>query len=121
MMLVLVSFPMMDTIAAIWRRIRDHKPIMRPDRSHLHHKLLNLGFEKRNALYIVSGIQILICITVILSTFLEKSMAAILLAVALAFMTCFFAVIHYTNRAVLRKIREKSEFIPEEQAGIPEA
>lgn len=121
MMLVLVSFPMMDTIAAIWRRIRDHKPIMRPDRSHLHHKLLNLGFEKRNALYIVSGIQILICITVILSTFLEKSMAAILLAVALAFMTCFFAVIHYTNRAVLRKIREKSEFIPEEQARIPEA
>ncbi|MFA6855868.1 MAG: MraY family glycosyltransferase, partial [Treponema sp.] len=40
-MLVLVSIPMMDTIAAIWRRLRDHRPIMSADRAHLHHKLLN--------------------------------------------------------------------------------
>ena len=33
MMIVLVSFPLFDTIAAIWRRIRDHRPIMSPDKS----------------------------------------------------------------------------------------
>ena len=116
MMLVIVSFPMMDTIAAIWRRIRDHKPIMSPDKSHLHHKLLNLGFTKVQALFMVIGIQSLICMTVVLSTFLDKEKAAILLGVAYVFMIGFFSVIHYTNRAVLKKIRSNTEFIPEEQA-----
>lgn len=120
MMLVIVSFPMMDTIAAIWRRLRDHHPIMSPDRSHLHHKLLNLGFSKKQALYMLFGIQSLICVTIILSTFLEKEKAAILLGVALGFMICFFAVIHYTNRAVLKKIESNSEFLSESLANKTE-
>lgn len=120
MMLVIVSFPMMDTIAAIWRRLRDHHPIMSPDRSHLHHKLLNLGFSKKQALYMLFGIQLLICITIVLSTFLEKEKAAILLGVALGFMICFFAIIHYTNRAVLKKIESNSEFLSENLANKTE-
>lgn len=120
MMLVIVSFPMMDTIAAIWRRLRDHHPIMSPDRSHLHHKLLNLGFSKKQALYMLFGIQLLICITIILSTFLEKEKAAILLGVAFGFMICFFAIIHYTNRAVLKKIESNSEFLSENLANKTE-
>lgn len=120
MMLVIVSFPMMDTIAAIWRRLRDHHPIMSPDRSHLHHKLLNLGFSKKQALYMLFGIQLLICITIVLSTFLEKEKAAILLGVAFGFMICFFAIIHYTNRAVLKKIESNSEFLSENLANKTE-
>lgn len=120
MMLVIVSFPMMDTIAAIWRRLRDHHPIMSPDRSHLHHKLLNLGFSKKQALYMLFGIQLLICITIVLSTFLEKENAAILLGVAFGFMICFFAIIHYTNRAVLKKIESNSEFLSENLANKTE-
>lgn len=116
MMLVIVSFPMLDTIAAIWRRIRDHKPIMSPDKSHLHHKLLNLGFTKVQALFMVLGIQALICMTVVLSVYLETIKASILLGVAYLFMIGFFSVIHYTNRAVLKKVKEKTEFLSEDQA-----
>ena len=105
MMIVLVSFPLFDTIAAIWRRIRDHRPIMSPDKLHLHHKLLNLGFTKVQALIIVILIQILICMTVVFSTYLGRLKATAMLLIALLFMTGFFTVIHYTNRAVLRKIR----------------
>ena len=108
-MLVIVSFPMLDTIAAIWRRIRDHRPVMSPDRLHLHHKLLNLGFSKRNALIMVLLIQILICTTVVLSSYMEKEKGIILLAVAYLFMISFYCVIHYTNRAVLQKIRLENE------------
>ena len=108
-MLVIVSFPMIDTIAAIWRRIRDHRPIMSPDRLHLHHKLLNLGFSKKHALYTVLSLQSLLCCTVILSIFIEKYRATLLLSVAYAFMICFFSFIHFTNRAVLRKIRLENE------------
>lgn len=108
-MLVIVSFPMLDTIAAIWRRIRDHRPVMSPDRLHLHHKLLNLGFSKQNALIMILLIQLLICTTVILSGDMEKEKGSILLAVAYLFMIGFYCVIHYTNRAVLQKIRLENE------------
>lgn len=105
LMLVIVSFPMMDTIAAIWRRLRDHRPIMSPDKSHLHHKLLNLGFDKVHALIIVISIQILICVTVYVSLFLERKYSIAILIIAYLFMIGFFSVIHFTNYAVIRKIK----------------
>lgn len=108
-MLVIVAFPMMDTIAAIWRRLRDHRPIMSPDRFHLHHKLLNIGFNKVQALFMVMGIQILICITVYLSTLMPTDFSIPILIIAYLFMIGFFTVMHYTNRAVLRKIRLENE------------
>ena len=89
---------------------------MSPDKSHLHHKLLNLGFTKVQALFMVLGIQVLICMTVVLSVYLETIKASILLAVAYLFMIGFFSVIHYTNRAVLKKVKEKTEFLSEDQA-----
>jgi UDP-GlcNAc:undecaprenyl-phosphate GlcNAc-1-phosphate transferase len=58
-MIVITSFPVFDTIAAIWRRIRDKRPIMSPDRAHLHHKLLNIGYTKKQALHLIVFIQTL--------------------------------------------------------------
>lgn len=107
--LVIVSFPMIDTFAAIWRRIRDHRPIMSPDRLHLHHKLLNIGYSKKHALYIVISIQVLLALTTILSIFLDKYKASILLFIAYLFMIMFFSFIHFTNRAVLKKARIENE------------
>lgn len=109
MMLVVVSFPMLDTIAAIWRRLRDHRSIMSPDRLHLHHKLLNLGFSKKTALITVLCIQFLISGSAILSAFVNKSVGFFILIFAYLFMIGFFSVIHYTNRAVLKKIRIDNE------------
>ena len=54
-------------------------------------------------------IQILICTTVVLSSYMEKEKGIILLAVAYLFMISFYCVIHYTNRAVLQKIRLENE------------
>src|SRR5690606_30816831 len=47
-----------DTCLAIWRRIRNGRPIGQADREHLHHRLLALGLSHRDAvlvLYIASG------------------------------------------------------------------
>lgn len=109
-MLVLVSFPMLDTVAAIWRRIRDHRPIMSPDRLHLHHKLLNIGFTKEHALYFVCAIQVVICIIVILAVRITSSnQARILLIIAYCLMIGFFGLIHYINRAALRRITKENQ------------
>lgn len=102
-MLVITAFPVFDTVAAIWRRLRDKKPIMSPDRSHLHHKLLNMGYSKKSALYLIVFIQILLCISVLISYFLGAKKGSALLLESFAFMVLFFAIIHYTNRSVTLK------------------
>ncbi len=102
-MLILTAFPVFDTIAAIWRRLRDKRPIMSPDRSHLHHKLLNIGYTKRQALRLIVFIQTLLCTMVILSFFIGKLKGTAMLLEGFIFMVIFFSVIHYTNRAINRK------------------
>ena len=106
----LAAFPIFDTIAAIWRRIRDKRPIMSPDKSHLHHKLLNLGYTKPGTLYLVVFIQLLLCSLVIISYLLGTYKGMMVLLLTLFFVTLFFTFIHYTNQAILkRKSMEESE------------
>lgn len=107
-MVVLTAFPVFDTIAAIWRRIRDRRPIMSPDRAHLHHKLLNMGYSKQHALYLIVFIQSLLCAATVVSYFLGTAKGATLLLEAFIFMVLFFAFIHYTNRSVMLK-QQKEE------------
>ena len=109
-MLVITAFPVFDTIAAIWRRIRDKRPIMSPDRSHLHHKLLNMGYSKYTALYLLCFLQFLLCGSVIISYFLGAMRGMALLLESITFIILFFSFVHYTNRAVmLKKQKEEAE------------
>lgn len=108
-MIVITSFAVFDTIAAIWRRIRDKKPIMEGDRSHLHHKLLNMGYTKKSALYLIVFLQILLCISVIVSYYLGTMKGMALLLESFSFMVLFFSIIHYTNRRVMLKKNEEIE------------
>lgn len=108
-MVILASFPIFDTIAAIWRRLRDKRPIMSPDKMHLHHKFLNLGYTQKQTLFIILGVQILLCACVSLSIFLEKFRGTVFLVEAFIFMIIFFSIMHYTNRSVLRKQNNEKE------------
>ncbi|MBP5199605.1 MAG: undecaprenyl/decaprenyl-phosphate alpha-N-acetylglucosaminyl 1-phosphate transferase [Schwartzia sp.] len=54
-----LGLPIMDTTFAIVRRWLAGAPIMKPDKGHLHHRLLNLGFSQRQAvllMYVISAI-----------------------------------------------------------------
>lgn len=109
----LVSIPMTDTIAAIWRRLRDHRPVMSPDKAHLHHKLLNLGFSKKNALLLVVAVQILVCIIVIMSLSLKPYQATYVLVLTYFVVMSLFCMIHFSNRSVLR--RQRLRMLKEDQ------
>jgi len=57
--LLILGLPLFDTLFAIIRRILKRKPIMAPDRSHLHHRLIDMGLTTRQSvliLYIVSSV-----------------------------------------------------------------
>lgn len=48
-----LGVPILDTTFAIVRRYRNGVPIFKPDKGHLHHRLLNLGFSQRQAVLLM--------------------------------------------------------------------
>lgn len=65
---LILGLPLFDTAFAIVRRIWNKKPIMAPDRGHLHHKLMDMGFSQKQTvaiLYIVTSILALSAVVVL--------------------------------------------------------
>lgn len=53
-----LGLPIMDTTFAIIRRYMSGRPIFKPDRGHLHHRLLDMGLTQKQAvllMYVISG------------------------------------------------------------------
>lgn len=99
-MLLLCSIPVTDVIAAIWRRGREHRAFFSPDRAHIHHKLLNVGFSKKSAIFFLLAIQFVICFAVFVSYFMTEKNSLVLLGFSLLFVWGIFITFHYLNRAV---------------------
>lgn len=97
MITVLVSIPYMDVVAAIWRRIRDHKPVMSADRFHIHHKLLNLGLSKKQILHLLLIEEAFICTIVIISILCSKKTQTIIYATLTIFQILLFFLLHYLH------------------------
>lgn len=53
--ITILFIPVLDTAAAIIRRLMRGEPVHAPDREHLHHKLLDLGLSTRQALVVIYG------------------------------------------------------------------
>jgi len=51
--ILILGVPIFDTTYAIIRRIVNKKPIGSPDKSHLHHRLLAVGFSHRNTVLVI--------------------------------------------------------------------
>jgi len=64
--ILLLAIPILDTLFAIIRRLVNHKPIGEPDKSHLHHQLLNLKFSQRKTVLIIYFVDILFAIASII-------------------------------------------------------
>jgi UDP-GlcNAc:undecaprenyl-phosphate GlcNAc-1-phosphate transferase len=47
--LVVLAVPILDTGFVIAKRLKYRRPITSPDREHLHHRFLNIGFSQRRA------------------------------------------------------------------------
>lgn len=65
---LILGLPLFDTTFAILRRIWNKKPIMAPDRGHLHHRLMDMGFSQKQTvaiLYVITSILALSAVVVI--------------------------------------------------------
>lgn len=92
--IIFMMLPIFDMIAAIWRRLRDKKPIREGDRMHLHHKLMLIGYSPRGALVTVMILQIIIDIFVTLAIILQGLMALVTFIGLLLVGILFFTLIH---------------------------
>ena len=86
--LIILGLPVIDTLVAIVRRIikgKSIKAIMKPDKGHLHHKLLKLGFNQREAVLIMYAITAALGIfaIVLLDSGIWKALSFLILVVAI--------------------------------------
>ncbi|MGP1577510.1 MAG: MraY family glycosyltransferase [Treponema sp.] len=96
---VFLMLPIFDTIAAIWRRIRENRPVREGDKFHLHHKLLLIGFSQRGALTTVMILQIIVDLFVTQAIILQGMMALTTLVGLMLVGFLFFALIHFEKES----------------------
>ena len=81
---IALGLPIMDTAFAIVRRYRNGRPIFSPDKGHIHHRLLAMGFSQRQAVIFMYLISAGLCLTAVLLTEMEGIYAIALLVFLLA-------------------------------------
>ena len=82
-----LGLPILDTTFAIVRRARNHRPIFKPDKGHLHHRLLAHGFSQKQAvllMYVVSALFGL-CALALTAVSIQAAALIILLVAAAVF------------------------------------
>jgi UDP-GlcNAc:undecaprenyl-phosphate GlcNAc-1-phosphate transferase len=118
----LLIIPILDTVAAIWRRLREGKRIDRPDRFHIHHKLMRFGLPVFGVDIVLWGLQAAIGILVYLSVRFRNPGSLLFLGLAYTAAGLFFVCIHFLNRRRQVKVRKEEPETArqaEDSPGVP--
>ncbi|MDR0451515.1 MAG: undecaprenyl/decaprenyl-phosphate alpha-N-acetylglucosaminyl 1-phosphate transferase, partial [Treponema sp.] len=99
----LLMIPILDTTAAVWRRLRDHRRIDSPDRSHIHHKLINLGFGARGVDAVLYSLQITLSVLMFASLRMPGVPSAFFLGIAYVVGIGFFCAVHFLNQRAVKQ------------------
>ncbi len=76
-----LGIPILDTTFAILRRYLGGQPIFKPDKGHLHHRLLSLGFTQRQAVLLMYVISAMLGLSAVALTEVSGQIAALILLV----------------------------------------
>jgi UDP-GlcNAc:undecaprenyl-phosphate GlcNAc-1-phosphate transferase len=63
MLFLLGGVPALDTAFAIFRRSISHGSPFTPDRGHLHHRLIDLGFSTPTTVFVLTSVHGVILLT----------------------------------------------------------
>lgn len=109
-LIFIFAVPIVDVLLAMVRRIEKGQSILMPDKEHLHHKFLAIGFDQKRTAYIFYFIGIFcgLLATYILShqTFLRFA----LLIGIVSFIFLFFSlVINYKRQKMFKRLSKKKK------------
>ncbi len=79
-----LGLPILDTAFAIVRRYRGGVPIFKPDKGHLHHRLLDLGFTQRQAVLLMYVISALLGLSAVALTEVSPQFAILIVGLVVA-------------------------------------
>ncbi|HIW57322.1 MAG TPA: undecaprenyl/decaprenyl-phosphate alpha-N-acetylglucosaminyl 1-phosphate transferase [Firmicutes bacterium] len=79
--ILILGLPIFDTAFAIVRRLLTGRSPMSPDRGHLHHRLLDMGFSQRRVVAILYTLTAVLCMTAVVIS-IKGYMRGILLIVS---------------------------------------
>jgi UDP-GlcNAc:undecaprenyl-phosphate GlcNAc-1-phosphate transferase len=63
--IIALGVPIFDTLFAIVRRFLERRPLFSPDRSHLHHRLIDMGMTQRRAVIVLYGASVVLTVSAI--------------------------------------------------------
>ncbi|WP_459501846.1 glycosyltransferase family 4 protein [Bacillus sp. C1] len=113
--IIILGVPVFDTTFAIIRRVVNKKPISAPDKSHLHHRLLAMGFSHRTTVLIIYAFGIFFSVNAIIFTSATLWLSVILLF-ALIFFTELVAeiigIVHERYQPIIsfyKKVKKREE------------
>ena len=109
--IIILAMPIFDTLFAIFRRIikgKSLKAVFKPDKGHLHHKLMAKGYTQKQAVLIMYGITAILGMfaVILLESGIWKALSFALLIIAIV-------AIGYKDMAKLMGEEEKKENIDE--------
>lgn len=85
----LIIVPVLDVFRVFYSRIRDGKSPFKPDRRHIHHKFLALGFSMRQARWTIFAMSLLLWTLNVLMSFVLCWNVNVIIAVDLALWVVF--------------------------------
>ncbi len=112
---LILGLPMFDTLFAIIRRLAHGQNPMAPDRGHIHHRLIDMGLNQKQAvaaLYVISSILGLSAVVLTSS----GAVKAMLLLMALA-VAAFLASRVIFRRDIDKAMQAERETMQEQKAG----
>lgn len=83
--ILVLSVPIIDFIWVIGDRIRRKKSIFRPDKNHLHHKLLEIGWSQKKIAFVYYSITLAVSVVALNTRAVGKSLTLFLAVLLMVF------------------------------------
>ena len=81
---VALALPIFDTALAILRRWSRGLPMSTPDKQHLHHRLMRMGFSQREAVFILYGVSVILGCTALVLMMLQDTRQVVIMIAGMA-------------------------------------
>ncbi len=106
--LVIAAVPIIDTFSAIVRRLRGHVSISHADRGHIHHRLIDEGYDQRQAVLLMYGWTALLCVGSLVMTQVETVPRIVIFCGLLLISMAFARHLHLFEPVLLHHYNPKT-------------
>ena len=95
--LLALGIPLFDTVLSPLRRFISGRKVFSPDKDHVHHRLLRLGFTTRKSVLIIYAITLLLCSVAVIMVNIRDERAGLFLIVLGVGVVIFFRKLGYSD------------------------